>query len=104
MNSSVLQTPEITALDEALGHPAVRPVVEIYKWATEQGLRGANAETVFDEYCRRLVVDGVRCCAAMSRRRPCIRNGAATATPGVARPTRSTCRCSCATALPPTSG
>ncbi len=60
MNSSVLQTPEITALDEALGHPAVRPVVEIYKWATEQGLRGANAETVFDEYCRRLVVDGVR--------------------------------------------
>jgi adenylate cyclase len=60
MKSSLLEAPVRSELDEALDHPAARPVVEIYKWATELGLRGASAETIFDGYCRNLVVNGIR--------------------------------------------
>ena len=58
MTTATMTAPlsEPSVLDIALDHPAVRPVVEIYKWATEHGLRGANAETLFDGYCRSLVV------------------------------------------------
>src|SRR5277367_1299608 len=60
MNTSTLQAPLRTELDVAFDHPAARPVVEIYKWATDLGLRGAGAEPLFDGYCRNLVANGVR--------------------------------------------
>src|SRR5271155_2952379 len=45
---------------EALANPVPRVVVEIYKWATDLGLRGAHAEVLFDGYCRKLATNGVR--------------------------------------------
>ena len=60
MNTAATARSPISDLNAALDLPAVRPVVEIYKWATDSGLRGANAETLFDGYCRHLVTHGVR--------------------------------------------
>ena len=37
-----------------------RRIVDTHIWAVREGLRGAEAETLFDRYCQRLVADGVR--------------------------------------------
>ena len=40
--------------DDAVG----RRIVELHIWAVEQGLRGAGAEALFDNFCQRLVAAG----------------------------------------------
>jgi adenylate cyclase len=39
--------------------PRARAIAELYVWAMEAGLHGANAGELFDGYCRRLVEAGV---------------------------------------------
>jgi adenylate cyclase len=42
--------------DDALG----RRIVDTHIWAVREGLRGADAYHLFDGYCQRLVIDGIR--------------------------------------------
>jgi len=44
----------VEAFDSALG----RRIIDTHIWAVREGLRGTNAETLFDGYCQRLIADG----------------------------------------------
>src|SRR5882672_10593688 len=46
---------KIESFDGTLG----RRIISIHRWAVDQGLRGAPAEMLFDEFCRLLVEAGV---------------------------------------------
>ena len=60
MNSLAVAAPDWGQESAPLFDPEMRPLAEIYKWLTSAGLRGANAEALFDGYCQRLVWAGVR--------------------------------------------
>ena len=60
MNSLAMAGRDFGQESAPLFDPEMRPLAEIYKWLTSAGLRGANAEALFDGYCQRLVWAGVR--------------------------------------------
>jgi adenylate cyclase len=58
MSRSILEPPPPVlrqTFDDALG----RRIVNLHIWAVEQGLQGADAETLFDGFCQHLVAAGV---------------------------------------------
>ncbi len=40
--------------------PLAQAIVELHLWALHEGLRGAKAGELFDGYCQRLIINGVR--------------------------------------------
>jgi hypothetical protein len=62
--------------------PLGQKIIELHVWAVGQGLRGAEAAPLFDEFCQRLVSAGVPLWRAFAGMRTLLRNGAAMATLG----------------------
>ena len=52
---SVESRPHVLALDTALA----RRIVDVHIWAVRRGLRGADAASLFDGFCQRLVENGI---------------------------------------------
>ena len=57
-------------------------ITELHLWAVREGLHKAQAATLFEDFCRRLVLPGCRFGALSSGCERYIRNGQATPTLG----------------------
>ena len=55
-SNAALSELQLRTFDDALG----RRIVATHIWAVREGLRGADAYHLFDGYCQRLVIDGIR--------------------------------------------
>jgi adenylate cyclase len=55
----VAETTQIPSLPLSFDGPLGRKIIELHVWAVGEGLRGADAATLFDELCQRLVGAGV---------------------------------------------
>ena len=53
------RSPEMPSLPLSFDGPLGQKIIEMHVWAVGEGLRGADAETLFDGFCRRLVSAGV---------------------------------------------
>lgn len=53
------EAPPIPGPPHGFDAPLGRKIIALHVWAVEQGLRGTEAEPLFDGFCQRLVLAGV---------------------------------------------